>query len=155
MLSCYDAQLSYDSRTDTFRARYWKRFPSFTPYNIQNFQITINRGEHILAFSTLILTFIMYCRYSPHGRRMVEENISWDRLRAPPVDTPSHVLHNSDCLHDLKPGDHIEIQWRRNKEFPYGAFLSCILLSIHCGLNSIGFFPIHSVFFSNMTNPER
>lgn len=97
----------------------------------------------------------MYCRYSPHGRRMVEENISWERLRAPAVDTPSHVLHNSDCLHDLKPGDHIEIQWRRNKEFPYGAFLSCILLSIHCGLNSIGLFPIHSVFFSNMTNPER
>ncbi|KAK1577844.1 hypothetical protein Q3G72_025358 [Acer saccharum] len=79
MLSCYDAQLSYDSRTDTFLAR-----------------------------------------YSPHGRRTIEENIAWGRLRAPPIDTPAHVLHISDSLNDLKPNDHIEIQWRRNKEFPYG-----------------------------------
>ncbi|KAE8125163.1 hypothetical protein FH972_019997 [Carpinus fangiana] len=82
MLSCYDAQLSYDSRIDTFRAR-----------------------------------------YSPHGRRTTEETIQWDRIRAPPVDTPPHVLHVSDCLNDLKPGDHIEIQWRRKNEFPYGVFL--------------------------------
>ncbi|XP_050364169.1 F-box protein At2g26850-like [Argentina anserina] len=79
MLSCYDAQLSYDSGTNTFQAR-----------------------------------------YSPYGRRTMEEHIPWDRLRAAPVDTPSHMLHASDCLHDLKPGDHIEIQWRRSKEFPYG-----------------------------------
>ncbi|XP_044478696.1 F-box protein At2g26850-like [Mangifera indica] len=79
MLSCYDAQLSYDSRTNTFRAR-----------------------------------------YSNLRSRTVEENISWDRIRAPPTDTPSNVLHISDCLDDLKPGDHIEIQWRSNKEFPYG-----------------------------------
>ncbi|XVE60969.1 hypothetical protein DITRI_Ditri06bG0003300 [Diplodiscus trichospermus] len=79
MLSCYDAKLSYDSKTDAFLAR-----------------------------------------YSPHGRRTTEENISWDRLRVPPVDTPSYDLHVSDSLLDLKPGDHIEIQWRRNKEFPYG-----------------------------------
>ncbi|KAM1221487.1 hypothetical protein ACFX13_009360 [Malus domestica] len=59
-------------------------------------------------------------RYSPYGRRATEENIPWDRLRAAPVDTPPHKLHVSDCLHDLKPGDYIEIQWRRNKEFPYG-----------------------------------
>ncbi|OMO72919.1 hypothetical protein CCACVL1_17519 [Corchorus capsularis] len=79
MLSCYDAKLSYDFKTDTFQAR-----------------------------------------YSPHGRRTIEENITWDRLRVPPVDNPSYNLHISDCLLDLKPGDHIEIQWRRNKEFPYG-----------------------------------
>ncbi|CAN6719006.1 unnamed protein product [Malus baccata var. baccata] len=79
LLSCYDAQLRYDSRTNTFQAR-----------------------------------------YSPYGRRVVEENIPWDRLRAAPVDTPPYKLHVSDCLHDLKPGDHIEIQWRRNNEFPYG-----------------------------------
>ncbi|GMI79621.1 hypothetical protein like AT2G32560 [Hibiscus trionum] len=79
MLSCYDAKLSYDSKTDTFQAR-----------------------------------------YSPHGRRTAEENISWDRLRVPPVDTCSYDLHISDSLLDLKPGDHIEIQWRKSKEFPYG-----------------------------------
>ncbi|XP_068658775.1 F-box protein At2g32560-like [Aristolochia californica] len=81
MLSCYDAELSYNSRTDTFHAR-----------------------------------------YPPHGRRtmVIEEGVQWERLRAPPVDTPAHDLHVSDCLSDLCPGDHIEIQWRRNKEFPYG-----------------------------------
>ncbi|KAG5552628.1 hypothetical protein RHGRI_010649 [Rhododendron griersonianum] len=79
MLSCYDAELSYDSSADTFKAR-----------------------------------------YSPRGRRTIEDNIEWDRLRGPPVDTPAHVLHVSNCLDDLKPGDHIEIQWRRNAEFPYG-----------------------------------
>ncbi|WCJ28976.1 F-box family protein [Euphorbia peplus] len=81
MLSCYDAELSYDPRTDTFQAR-----------------------------------------YPPHGRRAIaiENGIPWDRLRAPPVDTSPHDLHFSDCLNDLIPGDHIEIQWRRNKEFPYG-----------------------------------
>ncbi|KAJ6811029.1 F-box protein-like isoform X2 [Iris pallida] len=81
MLSCYDAELSYDSRTDTF-----------------------------------------YARYPPHGQRLasVEEGVKWERLRAAPVATPAHDLHVSDCLSDLRPGDHFEIQWRRNKEFPYG-----------------------------------
>lgn len=81
MLSCYDAELSYDCRTDTFHAR-----------------------------------------YPPHGRRtmVIEQGVKWDRIRAPPIDTPSHDLHISNCLNDLHPGNHIEIQWRRNKEFPYG-----------------------------------
>ncbi|XP_020587540.1 F-box protein At2g32560-like [Phalaenopsis equestris] len=81
MLSCYDAELSYDSTTDAFRAR-----------------------------------------YPPHGRRTIvtEEGVEWDRIRATPTDNNPHDLHLSDCLHDLHPGDHIEIQWRRNKEFPYG-----------------------------------
>ncbi|XP_022747652.1 F-box protein At2g32560-like [Durio zibethinus] len=79
MLSCYDAKLCYDSRSETFQAR-----------------------------------------YSPNGRLTTEDNISWDRLRIPPVDAPSYDLHISDSLLDLKLGDHIEIQWRRNKEFPYG-----------------------------------
>lgn len=81
MLSCYDAELSYDCHTDTFIAR-----------------------------------------YPPHGQRAtnIEVEVKWDRLRAPPVETAAHDLHVSDCLHDLRPGDHIEIQWRRNKQFPYG-----------------------------------
>lgn len=81
MMSCYDAELSYDFRTDTFHAR-----------------------------------------YPPHGRRTVvlEDGVQWDRVRAPPVGTLAHDLHASDCLHELRPGDNIEIQWRRNKEFPYG-----------------------------------
>ncbi|GAB2287093.1 hypothetical protein Dimus_021477 [Dionaea muscipula] len=81
MLSCYDAELSYDPQTNTFQAR-----------------------------------------YPPHGRRAmaIESGVQWERIRAPPVDTYPYLLHASDCLSDLHPGDHIEIQWRRNKEFPYG-----------------------------------
>ncbi|XP_042004554.1 F-box protein At2g32560-like isoform X2 [Salvia splendens] len=81
MLSCYDAMLSYDRKTDTFNAR-----------------------------------------YPAHGARAsaIESGVTWDRLRAPLIHTSPHDLHISDCLHDLHPEDHIEIQWRRNKEFPYG-----------------------------------
>ncbi|KAI4305902.1 hypothetical protein L6164_029233 [Bauhinia variegata] len=96
MLSCYDAELSYDQRTDTFQAR-----------------------------------------YPPHGRRLtaIENGIPWERLRAPPVDTPPHDLHISDCLNDLHPGDHIEIQWRRNKEFPYGWWYGVVGHLESCGGN--------------------
>eukprot|EP00252_Welwitschia_mirabilis_P014196 TRINITY_DN3125_c0_g2_i1.p1 TRINITY_DN3125_c0_g2~~TRINITY_DN3125_c0_g2_i1.p1 ORF type:complete len:392 (-),score=61.90 TRINITY_DN3125_c0_g2_i1:321-1496(-) len=81
MLSCYDAEVSYNSVTDTFQAR-----------------------------------------YPPHGHRtvVIEEGIRWERLRSPPIDTAAHDLYLSDCLNELYPGDKVEIQWRRNKEFPYG-----------------------------------
>ncbi|KAF3791954.1 F-box protein [Nymphaea thermarum] len=94
MLSCYDAELSYDCQTDTFQAR-----------------------------------------YPPHGRRtiVIEEGIPWERLRAAPVDTPARDLHVSDCLNDLRPGDHIEIQWRRNKEFPYGWWYGVVGHLDSCG----------------------
>lgn len=71
-----------------------------------------------------LLALLLSYRYPPHGRRAaaIETDVTWDRLRAPPVDTPPHDLHISDCLADIRPGDHIEIQWRRNKEFPYGDF---------------------------------
>lgn len=78
-LSCYDAEINYDSNADLFRARYLTK-----------------------------------------GWRSIEESIKRVRIRAPPVDTPAYVLHASDCLNDLKPDDHIEIQWRKSKEFPYG-----------------------------------
>ncbi|EPS60658.1 hypothetical protein M569_14143, partial [Genlisea aurea] len=82
LLSCYDAELSYDRITDTFSAR-----------------------------------------YPPHGWRAsaVETGITWDRVRASSLgDASPHDLHASDCLNELRPGDHVEIQWRRYKEFPYG-----------------------------------
>ncbi|CAL4973532.1 unnamed protein product [Urochloa decumbens] len=81
VLSCYDAHLRYDRRTDTFTAR-----------------------------------------YPPHGRKPAkeEDGVQWSRLRSPPVGTPAHDLHASDCLEALRPGDHFEIQWRKNKDFPYG-----------------------------------
>lgn len=81
LLSCYDAHLRYDRRTDTFTAR-----------------------------------------YPPHGRKPAkeEEGVQWCRVRAAPLSTPAQDLHASGCLEDLRPGDHFEIQWRKNKDFPYG-----------------------------------
>ena len=49
-------------------------------------------------------------------------NIQWDKLRAPPVDTPACDGHMSDCLQDLKPGDHIEIEWKASRDIPYCRF---------------------------------
>ncbi|EXC34976.1 F-box protein [Morus notabilis] len=87
MLLCYDAQISYDSRTNTFRAR-----------------------------------------YTSQGWGTGEENIGWDRVRAPPVGVPldPFVPHVSDCLHDLKPGDHIEIQWKSRTDLPYAWWYALI-----------------------------
>ncbi|XP_071704614.1 F-box protein At2g32560-like [Rutidosis leptorrhynchoides] len=81
VMSCYDAELSYNCETDTFEAR-----------------------------------------YPPHGPRAVasENGVTWERLREARVDESPHDLHVSNCLNDLRPKDHIEIQWRRNKQFPYG-----------------------------------
>uniref|UniRef100_A0A453FRC9 Uncharacterized protein n=1 Tax=Aegilops tauschii subsp. strangulata TaxID=200361 RepID=A0A453FRC9_AEGTS len=86
LLSCYDAHLRYDRRTDTFTAR-----------------------------------------YPPHGRKPAkeEEGVQWCRVRAAPLSTPAQDLHASGCLEDLRPGDHFEIQWRKNKDFPYGMHDSC------------------------------
>lgn len=68
-----------------------------------------------------LLSCQIFVRYPSKGRSIDEENIPWNRIRAPPIDTLPNSLHNSDCLNDLKPGDHIEIQWRKAAEFSYGA----------------------------------
>ncbi|KAL1813472.1 hypothetical protein ACET3Z_023537 [Daucus carota] len=102
MLSCYDAELSYDCRSNNFRAR-----------------------------------------FAAQGRATMEHDINWDRIRASTVKTPAHDLHHSDCLDELQPGDHIEIQWRRNKDFPYGWWYgivghlgSCDGCKLHCQCHS-------------------
>eukprot|EP00252_Welwitschia_mirabilis_P014193 TRINITY_DN3125_c0_g1_i1.p1 TRINITY_DN3125_c0_g1~~TRINITY_DN3125_c0_g1_i1.p1 ORF type:complete len:368 (-),score=52.10 TRINITY_DN3125_c0_g1_i1:229-1332(-) len=61
-------------------------------------------------------------RYPPHGPHnvVVEEGIHWERIRSAPVDTPAQKLYFSNCLDNLHPGDHVEVQWRKNKDFPYG-----------------------------------
>ena len=74
-------------------------------------------------------------RYPPHGSRAVanESEVTWDRVRAAPVDASPHDLHKSVCLNDLRPNDHIEIQWRRNKQFPYGWWYGIIGHLESCG----------------------
>ncbi|KAF9595775.1 hypothetical protein IFM89_004177 [Coptis chinensis] len=63
-------------------------------------------------------------RYPSHYSRtpVIEQCVHWDRIRAPPIDIPPNNVHASDCLDKLHPGDHVEIQWRGNKELPYGVF---------------------------------
>ncbi|KAF5779031.1 putative F-box domain-containing protein [Helianthus annuus] len=94
VMSSYDAELSYDSQTDTFEAR-----------------------------------------YPPHGQR-AESGVTWDRLREVPVDNSPHDLHISTCLNDLRPKDHIEIQWRRNKHYPYGWWYGVIGHLESCDANN-------------------
>ncbi|WOG99951.1 hypothetical protein DCAR_0519307 [Daucus carota subsp. sativus] len=79
VLSCYDAELSYDRHWVNFRAR-----------------------------------------FSFNGKPTMEHGIDWNRIRAPAVECGPHTLYPSDCLDDLKPGDHIEIQWKRKRGYPYG-----------------------------------
>lgn len=50
---------------------------------------------------------------------MIEKDIHWDRLRKPPHNTFLVDFYHSNCLNDLKPGDHIEIQKRRRRALPY------------------------------------
>jgi hypothetical protein len=71
--------------------------------------------------------------YPPHGRKPAkeEDGVQWSRIRAPPVSTPPHDLHASDCLEDLRPSDHFEIQWRKNKDFPYGTVQNYACCSHH------------------------
>ena len=76
--------------------------------------------------SHIVLGFVFkYKRYPPHGScsLLVEEGVPWQRLRAPPVSATAHELYLSESLDDLRPGDHVEVQWRRSKKFPYGMYM--------------------------------
>src|SRR5690606_1573751 len=79
------------------------------------------------------LMFLIFFRYSAHGRRAAEEKVTWQRLRPSMVDTESRDLDVSECLQGLKPGDHFEIQWRRTKEFPYGWWFGVVGHLQNCG----------------------
>ncbi|KAL0419494.1 UNVERIFIED_CONTAM: F-box protein [Sesamum radiatum] len=112
MLSCYDASLAMICEpTLSMPAQQFSGFVLVaSPFQ-----------EFVILFIIITFFWLMMSRYPPHGRRAIttETGVTWDRLRAPLLILP-HDLHISDCLTELQPGDHIEIQWRRNKEFPYG-----------------------------------
>ncbi|XP_024032110.1 F-box protein At2g41170 [Morus notabilis] len=59
-------------------------------------------------------------RYPSEDRERTEVNIEWHKHRRPQLGTLPYMLHVSDCLNELKPGDHIEIKRRRSNELPYG-----------------------------------
>ncbi|CAJ1967746.1 unnamed protein product [Sphenostylis stenocarpa] len=58
-------------------------------------------------------------RYQSGGWRCIGKNIEWDMVRAPSVDSSPYGMHVSHCLENLKPEDHIEIQWRPSTQCPY------------------------------------
>ncbi|KAK8468186.1 hypothetical protein PHAVU_007G244750 [Phaseolus vulgaris] len=62
-------------------------------------------------------------RYQSGGWRCLGRNIGWDMVRAPSVDTPPYLVHLSHCSDNLKPEDHIEIQWRSNTQCPYDTLI--------------------------------
>ncbi|KAJ7549760.1 hypothetical protein O6H91_07G067300 [Diphasiastrum complanatum] len=96
-----------------FSAQVYNREHGHVGFTLSCYDADVCYDRHTNTFSA---------RYLPHGPRtlVIEEGVPWDRLRAPPVDTPAHSLHFTECLDELQPGDHVEVQWRRNKEFPYG-----------------------------------
>ncbi|KAH1077602.1 hypothetical protein GYH30_052911 [Glycine max] len=102
-------------------------------HNIQNGSVGSFRGNWPMLYlrsyledcrhlnSSLVNSFMMTLYFS------LENGNFWFpaqtfTLRAPPVDTPACDGHMSDCLQDLKPGDHIEIEWKASRDIPYCRF---------------------------------
>ncbi|XP_057825786.1 F-box protein At2g26850 isoform X2 [Cryptomeria japonica] len=61
-------------------------------------------------------------RYLPHSAKslVIEDGISWERIRKPPDMTSPSELYFPDVQEELRPGDHIEVQWKKSPSFPYG-----------------------------------
>nr|KYP48924.1 F-box protein At2g32560 family [Cajanus cajan] len=74
-------------------------------------------------------------RYQSGGWRSLGKNIEWDMVRVPAVDLPPYVIHVSDCLEDLTPEDHIEIQWRADTQCPYDWWYAVIGHLDSCNAN--------------------
>ncbi|KAK7267067.1 hypothetical protein RIF29_19731 [Crotalaria pallida] len=70
----------------------------------------------LVSYDTKSNTF--QARHQTGGWRNLGTNIEWDMVRVPTVGTPPYALHVSDCLDNLKPGDHIEIQWKGTSTTP-------------------------------------
>uniref|UniRef100_A0A251VM16 Putative F-box domain-containing protein n=1 Tax=Helianthus annuus TaxID=4232 RepID=A0A251VM16_HELAN len=103
--------LSLESGSFSFPAQVYNREHGNVGFLLSCYDAKVSYDAHTDSFNA---------RYLALGRSTVEENIKWERLRSPAVDVSPYELHVSDCLTDLHPGDHFEIQWRKSKEFPYG-----------------------------------
>lgn len=72
-------------------------------------------------------------RYSPYYPRIiVEDGIPWARIRKPAVETSPNELHIPDIAEEFRPGDHIEVQWKRCQYFPYGWWYGIVGHSTNC-----------------------
>ncbi|KAK7336450.1 hypothetical protein VNO77_16992 [Canavalia gladiata] len=94
-------------------------------FNLENgnfwFPAQVYRGvlvrDALVRYDSKTDTF--QARQQNGGWHVMGNNIQWDYLRAPPVANPPCDRYISDCLEDLKPGDHIEIQWKLKTDIPY------------------------------------
>ncbi|CAJ1915138.1 unnamed protein product [Sphenostylis stenocarpa] len=104
------------------------------------FPVQIYRGlfvrEALVRYDSKSDTF--RARRQSGGWHKVGSNIQWDKLRAPPIDMPPCDEYVSDCLQDLKPGDHVEIQRRSRNGIPYGRFLVILLSQLSDTLATAG-----------------
>lgn len=72
-------------------------------------------------------------RYSPYYPRVImEDEIPWARIRKPPVETSPSEFHNPDVAEEFRPGDHIEVQWKRCQYFPYGWWYGIVGHAANC-----------------------
>ncbi|KAK7393024.1 hypothetical protein VNO78_21475 [Psophocarpus tetragonolobus] len=74
-------------------------------------------------------------RYRSGGWRCLGKNIEWELVRVPSFDSPPYVMYLTDCLDNLKPEDHIEIQWRATTQCPYDWWYAIIGHSDSCNKN--------------------
>ncbi|KAI4351262.1 hypothetical protein L6164_005638 [Bauhinia variegata] len=114
--------------------RFW--FPAQI-YHKENTGLLLYWYDGLLSYDFQTDTF--RARYPHDGWKTTLRNITWDRVRAAVVDNSPYVIHISDCLNDLKPGNHIEIQWRWSQRDPYdwwyaviGHLESCEDSKNHC-----------------------
>ncbi|KAK7344866.1 hypothetical protein VNO77_15049 [Canavalia gladiata] len=86
-------------------------------------QIYENSARGLMVHSALIRydsesnTFGARCQTA--GWQFLAKDVEWNMVRIPSVDSPPNVVHISDCLENLKPEDHIEIQRRATRRCPY------------------------------------
>eukprot|EP00850_Spirogloea_muscicola_P011697 SM000073S21473 [mRNA] locus=s73:558369:559541:+ [translate_table: standard] len=73
-------------------------------------------------------------RYPPHGKRepVHEASVPRAHVRTAPTETSAHELFRPEPGQELRPGDHVEVQWRRSKSFPFGWWYGVVGHARHC-----------------------
>ena len=82
---------------------------------------------------------------------VLEDGVQWDRVRAPPVDTLAHDLHASDCLHELRPGDHMRFsgEGTKNSHMVCSQAPNNEKLALGCAVESLNTAIWHMIIFSD------
>lgn len=120
MFQYYDILASYDSMTHTFQVRY--NHVVWNTDHSNNDDDGHWKTQWYCSFVLSIIIYFLFCSYGFGHFQGINEGIRWDMLRVPPPKTFLRGYYHSNCLTDLKPGDHIEIQTRSRNDFPHGNY---------------------------------